>query len=520
MSCKTVTLVGLGPGDPTLLTRAAGDLLAHALVVITSAPSHPALVHLSPSRLHAVPALSDAVVMTVGAQLATDDMVVCALPGHPHDHALVADLRQAATVYDWEVRIIPGVSLVDACCTALAINGRSSGLQIVPADALAHPGTLVEAATAPAWCEMQQIGLYAPPLVPYPLTPTRPALVMLRDKLQLPITLLQRYPARHTAQLLWLDQHGQSERVWSGPLTDLQVEHVLEGAVALYLPPLAVSTDRRGLDGLSWVVARLLGPAGCPWDTRQTHQSLRAGLLEEVYEVLETLDAGDMPALAEELGDLLLQVLIHSEMARQAGHFDLGDVLEQISSKLIRRHPHVFADLSVDSMDSVLQNWEQIKAQELAAKGRQRSSILDGIPIALPALAAAQKIVGKAARVGFDWSTLQEVWGKVREEFAELEQVLAEPQTLSPSARVHLAEELGDLLFTLVNLARWLELDAESVLREANAKFCRRFTHVEQAAQLQGREIRTMTIAEMEELWQQAKWKVYAADGRDEEPAI
>jgi tetrapyrrole methylase family protein/MazG family protein len=519
MSCKTLTLIGLGPGDPALLTRAAGDWLEHAPVVRTPAPDHPALAHLPPSRLHAVPAPSGAAVAVVVEQLATDDAVVCALPGHPHDHALVDELRQASAAHGWDVQIIPGVSLVDACCAALAISGRSSGLQVVHANVLTRPVTLVEAADSPAWCEVQQIAAYAPPRVPYPLTPTRPALVLLANEPDLRATLLQRYPAHHAVQLLWLDRQGQSERVWSGTVTDLG-EQILDGATALYLPPLTVSADRRGLDGLSWVVARLLGPDGCPWDCQQTHQSLRAGLLEEAHEVLEALDAGDMPALTEELGDLLLQVLVHSEMARQAGHFDLGDVLEQISSKLIRRHPHVFDDLAVAGMDTLLHTWEQIKAQELAAKGRRRTSLLDGIPVDLPALATAQRIVTKAARVGFDWSVLPEVWEKVREEVSELEQVLAEPQTLTPAERAHLAEELGDLLFALVNLARWLDLDAESVLREANAKFRRRFTYVEQAAQLQGRELSALTIAELEELWQQAKRKVYAADGRGEEPAV
>jgi tetrapyrrole methylase family protein / MazG family protein len=516
MSCKTVTLIGLGPGDPALLTRAAADQLEHAPVVLTPAPDHPALAHLSPSRLHVVPALSRAAVVE---QLATDDAVICALSGHPHDHVLVDDLWQAAAMYGWEVRIIPGVSLIDACCAALAISGRSSGLQVVQAATLAHPTPLVAGADSPAWCEVQQIAAYAPPRVPYPLTPTHPALVLLTDEPHLRATLLQRYPATHAVQLLWLDRQGQPACVWSGTLTDLE-EQILDGATALYLPPLAVSADRRGLDGLAWVVARLLGPDGCPWDRRQTHQSLRAGLLEEAHEVLEALDAGDMPALTEELGDLLLQVLVHSEMARQAGHFDLGDVLEQISSKLIRRHPHVFGDPAVEGIDTVLHTWEQIKAQELAAKGRRRNSLLDGIPVDLPALATAQKIVTKAARVGFDWSALHEVWEKVREEVNELEQVLAAPQTLSSDERAHLAEELGDLLFALVNLARRLELDAESVLREASAKFRRRFTYVEQAAQLQGCEMSAMTIAELEELWQQAKRKVYAADGRGEEPAV
>jgi tetrapyrrole methylase family protein/MazG family protein len=282
------------------------------------------------------------------------------------------------------------------------------------------------------------------------------------------------------------------------------------------LPPL-VPVDplqnRRSFDALLYVTTRLLGPGGCPWDVQQTHQSLRANLLEEAYEVLEALDSGDMDALAEELGDLLFQAFVHSEMARQAGHFDIGDVLEHITSKLIRRHPHVFGDLTVGDSGEVLHNWEQIKAQELARKGRARSSALDGIPAALPALAACQKIGAKAARARFDWPTLEKIWDKLREELAELEHAYHDDQRdSSPQSRAHLAEELGDALYALVQVARWLTIDAESALREANAKFCRRFMLVEQAAQERGQTISDLALDEKIALWQKAKSNVRIDD--------
>ncbi|NTU83818.1 MAG: nucleoside triphosphate pyrophosphohydrolase [Chloroflexales bacterium] len=246
-------------------------------------------------------------------------------------------------------------------------------------------------------------------------------------------------------------------------------------------------------------MARLLGPGGCPWDVRQTHQSLRGALLEEAYEALEALDAGDMPALSEELGDILITIFAHSEMARQAGHFDLGDVFAQVVGKLIGRHPHVFGDVTVDGEGQVLRNWEQIKAAELAAKGRSRASALDGVPPGMPALVTAQKLGKKAARAGFNWAELPQVWAKLREELDELDEAAAAGDP------AHAAEELGDALFVLTRLADWLHLDAEMALRDANQKFRRRFTHVESAAAAQGRALKELSLDELLALWGAAK---------------
>jgi tetrapyrrole methylase family protein / MazG family protein len=277
------------------------------------------------------------------------------------------------------------------------------------------------------------------------------------------------------------------------PLHELDHESSLDHLSVVYVPALATHADARSLDGLQWVVARLLGPAGCPWDREQTHRSLRPFLLEEAHEVLEALDAGDDESLSEELGDLLLQILMHSEMARQAGTFDLGDVTTHITAKLIRRHPHVFGDLAVEGSGEVLRNWEAIKQQERAAKGQTPKGLLDGIPVSLPSLAAAQKIGEKVAKVGFDWPDLDGVWAKIHEEIAELRS----------AARHERSEEFGDLLFVIARLASWLDIDAETALREANAKFRRRYAACERLAD--GRDLRTLSFEELDQLWKAAK---------------
>jgi tetrapyrrole methylase family protein/MazG family protein len=366
-----------------------------------------------------------------------------------------------------------------------------------------------------SYAETQGLGPYAPPAAPFPLAATTPAIIWwdagapeLAPHL---VTLLrQRYPATHTLQLASLEATGAALTATELSLNELAALSPQPSALSpqpsslilhpsffvLALPALAAGADRRTPEALAWVMARLLGPGGCPWDVRQTHRSLRGALLEEVYEVLEALDAGDMPALSEELGDIMIAVFGHSEMARQAGHFDLGDVFAGITGKLIGRHPHVFGDLTVSGEGQVLQNWEQIKAAELAAKGRSRTSALDGVPPALPALAAAQELGKKAARAGFNWSDQAGVWAKLREELDELA-VATTP--------AELAEELGDTLFVLTRLADWMHVDAEMALRDANAKFRRRFAHLEATATAQGRPLASMDLATLLALWREAK---------------
>lgn len=247
------------------------------------------------------------------------------------------------------------------------------------------------------------------------------------------------------------------------------------------------------------VVARLRAPGGCPWDREQTHESLRACLLEESYEVLDAIDRGVPDALREELGDLLLQIVFQAQVAAESGHFTIDDVIADEVAKMVRRHPHVFADATVADSAEVVRNWSRIKAAERAERGAIDTSVLSGLPPALPALHAAARMGEKAARVGFDWPSATAAVAKVREELAELEEALA---TGSPERVEH---EIGDLLFAVASVARLADHSPEMALRQALTRFARRFRAVETAVRESGRDIHQMTQAELETLWADVK---------------
>lgn len=241
-------------------------------------------------------------------------------------------------------------------------------------------------------------------------------------------------------------------------------------------------------------MARLRAPGGCPWDREQNFDTIKPYLLEETYEVLEAIDQRDWPGLAEELGDLLLQAVFFAEMAAEEGKFRIDDSLDAIAEKLIRRHPHVFADGSAKTSDDVKRRWDEIKADEKRDQGKPQLSRLDSVPRKLPALVEAQQISSKAAAVGFDWENPEQVLDKLHEELHELAEARA------GGTPAELEGEIGDLLFVLVNLARFMKVDPEQALRKTNAKFRKRFAHVEKHATLPG-----ASLAEMEALWQEAK---------------
>ena len=258
------------------------------------------------------------------------------------------------------------------------------------------------------------------------------------------------------------------------------------------------------------VQARLRAPRGCPWDREQTHQTLRTYLLEEAYEVLEALDNGNDAKFAEELGDLLLQILFHSQIAQEDGRFAVTDVIRAIHDKLIRRHPHVFGDSRAKDAAEVLRNWELIKAEERRSDkssrrdGDERAdapSLLDGVSRALPATLAGFQLTRRAARVGFDWDNVRGVIAKIREETAEFEAALKDKS----GNENRIEEEIGDLLFAAINLSRFLQVDPEIALKKANAKFSRRFRAMEAAARGTGREFKDLPREEMETLWDAMK---------------
>ena len=242
------------------------------------------------------------------------------------------------------------------------------------------------------------------------------------------------------------------------------------------------------------IVSQLRGPDGCPWDKEQTHKSLLPYFLEEAYEVIEGVEAGDMNSLKEELGDVLLHVVFQADIAQKNSEFTIEDSLNHVNEKLVRRHPHVFGDKKADAAFHAKQNWESAKHKE-----KKRKSRLDGVPKTLPALTRAQRLQEKASYTGFDWEKIGQVWDKIHEEIQELK------EAQSNGNKSHIEEEIGDVIFSIVNLARFLNISAESALRKTNRKFVTRFKDVETELKKRGKEVEDSNLEEMDEIWNTVK---------------
>jgi tetrapyrrole methylase family protein/MazG family protein len=299
------------------------------------------------------------------------------------------------------------------------------------------------------------------------------------------------YPADHQ-----VGRFGRAEGTTVGELAEADL------AGALYLGPVAHVAAAASPWGMPWISNRLRAPDGCPWDREQTHETLRNHLLEEAYEVYDALADGATPELAGELGDLLLQVVLHAQLAAEEGVFDLTDVWQALATKIVRRHPHVFGEAEARTASDVNRQWERIKAGERAAAAAAGDgtdapkSALDGISRSLPALAASQEMQERAANLGYDWPSIDGVLDKVREEVGEL---------VEAESAEHRAEELGDLLFVLTNVGRKTGIEVEAALRSANDKFRRRFRHVERSAAASGVALRDLPFEQLDALWDAAK---------------
>jgi MazG family protein len=321
-----------------------------------------------------------------------------------------------------------------------------------------------------------------------------------------PISLVRRlYPVEQR-----VGRFGSAEETTIGALAEADL------ATPLYVPPVPPELASAGPWAMPWISERLRRPDGCPWDREQTHESLRKHLLEEAYEVYDALERGATPALAGELGDLWLQIVLHAQLAAEEGVFDLADVHRAIATKIVRRHPHVFGDAEARTAGDVNRQWERIKADERAADADLEGSsaggpksALDGISPSLPALAASQEMQERAANLGYDWPSIEGVLEKVTEELAELR------AATSPEER---REEFGDLLMVLVNVARKQGIETEGALRGANDKFRRRFRSVERQAAERGVALRALEFATLDEMWDRAKAEEAAA-ARDREEA-
>lgn len=472
LAIVTLHIVGLGPAGSDLVTARTLALLESAGRVVVRTRHHPAVPELDPSsawldcddlyqQASAFPDVYEAVVRRVLEATDGVETAVYAVPGSPLiAESTVPPLLAAAAATGLATRVHAAVSFVDAAAAALGIDLGTAQI----CDALALR-----------------------------IDPQRPALiaqVFSRDTATaLKLDLLDLYPPLHRVVLLQ-GLAGANETVRERGLAEIDREAV-DHLTTLYLPALAAEHDVRRFDGLKAIVDRLHAPDGCPWDREQTHGSLRPHLLEESYEALEAIDAGDPAALTEELGDVLLQVLMHAAVAEREGEFGFSDVSEHIARKLVRRHPHVFGDVEADSAEAVYRNWDQLKRAE-----KPRESILDGVPLSMPALAASQSIQGRARRAGFDWPDIEGPLAKLQEEIAEFARADDGP------AR---EDEFGDILFVLANIGQRLGIDAEQALRGANQKFRRRFGAVERLAAERGLELAELNLAGLDALWDEVK---------------
>lgn len=476
-----ITILGLGPGNPDQLTREAWDLLCSADEVWLRTRQHPTVNSLPPTlSLHSFDELYEngetfeqvyeAIVEKVLELGRRPQGVIYAVPGHPFvAETTCPQIARLARDQGLATRIVEGLSFLEPTFSALGLD---------PYPRL----TLFDA---------MELSIAHIPAFP----PDTPALVaQLYSRLiasEVKMTLNTAYPDEHPVRLVHA-AGTKDELVEELKLYEIDRSEHIGMLTSLYVPPLGAGTS---FEAFQEVVAHLRAPDGCPWDREQTHQSLRTHLLEETYEALSAIDAEDVDDMQEEFGDLLLQIVLHAQIASEEGSFTINSLIKCIHDKLIRRHPHVFGSLALDGVSGVLQNWEKLKEAEREKKGEEKG-LLDGVPLALPALTQAQAYQDRAARVGFDWPVVDGVLDKILEEVQEIK---------AATNADELTEEIGDLFFVLVNLARWKKIDAESALRKTNIKFKNRFAYVEQGARKQSRSLSDMTLEEMEELWQEAK---------------
>ena len=476
-----ITLLGLGPGNPAQLTREAWQVLSSAREIWLRTRQHPVVAAFPGSlEIHSFDEFYEngesfnEVYEKISGQVIDlgrrDEGVLYAVPGHPF--VAESTSNRIARLADEEgipLRVVAGLSFLEPVFAAIQ---RDPFPQLTLCDAME---------------------LSVAHVLSFP--PDRPVLIaqlysrLVASEVKLALNTL--YPDQHPVHLI--HAAGTPEEVVEDlPLYQVDRSEHIGVLSSLYVPPLAKGYS---LESFQEIVAHLRAPDGCPWDREQTHQTLRPHLLEETYECLAAIDQDDLDGMREEFGDLLLQIVLHAQIATEGGAFTLNEVIKQIYDKIVRRHPHVFGDLRLEGVSGVLQNWEKLKEQERNGK-KEHKGLLDGVPGAFPALSQAQEYQDRAARVGFDWPLIEGVLDKIAEEILEIKE--------APDGE-SLEGEIGDLFFVLVNLARWKGVDAESALRRTNRKFKERFGFIELHAREQGVSLSDMTLEQMDALWEQAK---------------
>ncbi|UHA75327.1 nucleoside triphosphate pyrophosphohydrolase [Paenibacillus sp. 481] len=494
-----ITVVGLGSGDPGQLTLATWNLLRESTRLYVRTEHHPVMDllrehHVTFESFDSIyeshdtfPAVYNEISLRLieAAVNKPEEPVVYAVPGHPMvAEASVRLLKERCPQHDIELRILGGESFLDQAFVRLGFD-PIEGFQLLDATELS-------------------------------LSTINPQLHTVIGQVydtftasDVKLSLMDVYPDDYevvVGHALGVEGQEQIVRV---PLHELDHVEGFANLSLIFVPRTSNDAVRnRTFARLHEIVAILRSPDGCPWDREQTHQSIRKNLIEETYEVLEAIDNDDPVGMQEEFGDVLLQIMLHSQMEEELGSFNVYDVVQGLNEKLIFRHPHVFGDKHASDADSALNNWEQMKAEEKRNKGitTEHSSVLDGVPRDLPALMKALKIQKKAAKVGFDWDKIEDVLDKVVEELQELREAIVSAELNSGEAeQAHVQEELGDLIFAVVNAARFTSVDPEEALMMTNRKFICRFQYIEEQLRINGKSFDQTDLLEMERLWQEAK---------------
>jgi tetrapyrrole methylase family protein/MazG family protein len=478
-----ITIIGLGPGNIELLTKQSWDWINQLDMIYLRTAQHPAVAGFPNGlkiksfdeyyqQFSEFEKVYEKIVDSI-IEIASDgSSVTYAVPGHPFVAEVTSPLiYKKAKELNIPVRVFEAVSFLEPIFTALEVD-PFSGITLLDAFDIAGANF---------------------PQFP----PSRPVLIsqiysrMIAGEVKQ--TLLEVFPDEHPVTLIHAAGTRQ-ELVERIPLYEIDRSKNIGILTSLYIEPLDKDTS---FEEFQEIIAHLRAPDGCPWDREQDHKSLRPHLLSETYELLSALDEEDPAHLKEELGDLLLQIVLHAQIASEYGEFTMADVIKGISEKLIRRHPHVFSQLHVDGVEHVLTNWEKIKETERSENGKEKENgLLSGVPEEYPALAQSQEIQNRAARVGFDWDTVDPVIEKIHEEINEITEAKDKESQL---------KELGDLLFAIVNLIRWYGGDSESILRETNQKFRKRFNYIEQEVKKLNKSMKDFSLPELDEFWNQAK---------------
>lgn len=505
-----IIAVGLGPGPADLLSVRAERILKEARRLFLRTRSHPMADTLQAwgvtfstfdSYYEEKPTFEE-VYQTIARRLvqearqAGEEPVVYAVPGHPLvAERSVACLLETAPAHGVRVEVVPGLSSAEAIWAELKVDPMAVGAACVDAHELARAAASAETLPPPSGTAWERRRGYLILQVDSALVASevKAALGRVRSDTQ-PVALV-RHAGSEGACLEWI------------PLYELDRGRVFDHETSLYVPPVQdeeAAGPGEGMEVLTRIMARLRAPDGCPWDRRQTPESLRRYIIDEAYEVCEAIERGDPKALQEELGDLLLQVLFQAQIADEQGLFDMAGVEQTLRAKLVRRHPHVFGETRVKDAAEVLQRWEAIKQQEKqqeqgGADSRGAASLMDGVTASLPSLSFAEAVQRRAATVGFEWPDIAGAGRKAVEEAQELRRAWADQD------REAAYRELGDLLFAIVNVARYMRVDPELALRDATRRFIARFRRVEELAREQGRELAEMSLEEMDALWERAK---------------